>query len=127
VTTLACADYCGRLLPISVMLSSRVSLCHRTTWHGWRHQNSSMQWQPTRALALRLGDRQFASEVYTDLRDQAIRAPERWLDVQAEVRLSNAVERNAVGVHLFNVLAEWEYTTVPTHAVQRFACVSDPS
>jgi hypothetical protein len=79
----------------------------------------------TNALALRLGDRQFASEVYTDLRDQAIRAPERWHDVQVKVRLSTAVQRNTSGVPLFDVLVEWEYTTVPTHPVQRFACVSD--
>lgn len=79
----------------------------------------------TNALSLRLGDHQFASEIYADLRDQAIRAPERWHDAQVRVRLSTAVERGAGSAPLFDVLVEWEYTTVPTHPVQRFACVSD--
>jgi len=78
-------------------------------------------------LALRLGDRAFASELYADLRDQAIRAPERWQDVQVRARLSSALERSATGAPLFDVLVEWEYTVVPTHPVQRFACVSDRS
>ncbi|NHA01353.1 hypothetical protein G5V59_20020 [Nocardioides sp. W3-2-3] len=79
----------------------------------------------TNALALRLGDAQFAREIYTDLRDQAIRAPERWTDVSVSVRLSTAVERSTAGTPLFDVLVEWEYTTVPSHGVRRFACVSD--
>ncbi len=79
----------------------------------------------TNALALRLGDEQFASEIYTDVRDQAIRAPERWHDVEVNIRLSTAVETDTRGVRLFDVLVEWEYTTVPGHSVRRFACVSD--
>ena len=54
-------------------------------------------------MALRLGDEQFAREIYRDIRDQAIRAAERWYDVAVE----------------------WEYTTVPSSATRRFACVSD--
>ena len=76
-------------------------------------------------LGLRLGDPQFASELYADIRDQAIRAPERWYDVDIKVRLSTAVERGGLATPLFDVLVEWEYTTVPSHPVQRFACVSD--
>ncbi len=76
-------------------------------------------------LALRLGDRQLAEEIYTDLRDQAIRAPERWYDVDVSVRLSPAGERNSSRVPLFEVLIEWEYTVAPTHPTQRFACVSE--
>ncbi|MCW2784004.1 MAG: hypothetical protein JWP74_521 [Marmoricola sp.] len=79
----------------------------------------------TNVLSLRLGDRQFASELYADLRDLAIRSPERWHNVQVRVRLSTAVERSAKGAPLFDVLVEWEYTTIPTHPIQRFACVSD--
>jgi len=79
----------------------------------------------TTALSLRLGDRQFAEEVYAELRDQAIRAPERWYDVEVAIRLSTATERSTRGTPLFNVLVEWEYTTTPSHPVQRFACVSD--
>ena len=39
-------------------------------------------------MALRLGDEQFAREIYRDIRDQAIRAAERWYDVAVRVRLS---------------------------------------
>src|ERR1700722_19546035 len=34
----------------------------------------------TNSLALRLHDRQFASEIYNDIRDQAVSATERWHD-----------------------------------------------
>lgn len=77
------------------------------------------------ALSLRLGDDQFASEIYADVRDQAIRAPERWYDVEVDVRLSTAVERSATGTPRFDVLVTWEYTAVPSEHVARFACVSD--
>ena len=76
-------------------------------------------------MALRLGDEQFAREIYRDIRDQAIRAAERWYDVEARVRLSTAVERSTAGTPLLDVTVEWEYTTVPSGATRRFACVSD--
>lgn len=76
-------------------------------------------------MALRLGDEQFAREIYRDIRDQAIRAAERWYDVEVRVRLSSALERSTGGTPLFDVTVEWEYTTVPSHSVRRFACVSD--
>ncbi|MFH5207872.1 hypothetical protein ACHIPZ_06540 [Antrihabitans sp. NCIMB 15449] len=80
----------------------------------------------TNVLSLRLGDDQFAQEIYTDIRDQAIHTPERWYDVAVNVRLSTAVESGITGgPSLFDVLVEWEYTTTPSHAVARFACVSD--
>jgi hypothetical protein len=76
-------------------------------------------------MALRLGDAQFAREIYTDIREQAIRSAERWYDVEVRVRLSSALERSAGGTPLFDVTVEWEYTTVPSGIVRRFACVSD--
>ena len=76
-------------------------------------------------MAQRLGDEQFAREIYADIRDQAIRAAERWYDVEARVRLSTAVERSTAGTPLLDVTVEWEYTTVPSSATRRFACVSD--
>lgn len=79
----------------------------------------------TNAMALRLGDDQFARELYTEIRDQGIRAAERWHDVEVSVRLSTAVERSARGAPLFDITVEWQYTTVPSHSVRRFACVSD--
>lgn len=79
----------------------------------------------TNVLALRLGDRQFAGEIYTQVRDEAIRAPERWYDVDVSVRLLSMDKRDAAGVPLFSVSVQWEYTVTPSHPVQRFACVSD--
>jgi len=76
-------------------------------------------------LALRLGDRDFAEEVYEDVRDQAIRARERWYDVDVSIRLSGMDEDSATGAARFDVLISWEYTVTPSHPVQRFACVSD--
>ena len=76
-------------------------------------------------MAQRLGDEQFAREIYADIRDQAIRAAERWYDVEARVRLSTAVERSTAGTPLLDVTVEWEYTTVPIGSERRFACVSD--
>lgn len=79
----------------------------------------------TNVMSLRLGDAQFASEIYRDIRDQAIRAPERWHDVEVDLRLSTIVERSTKGAPLFDLTVQWEYTTVPSHTVRRFACVSD--
>lgn len=76
-------------------------------------------------MSLRLGDEQFAREIYRDIRDQAIHAAERWYDVEVRIRLSSALERSAAGTPLFDVVVEWEYTTVPSGPVRRFACVSD--
>ena len=76
-------------------------------------------------MAQRLGDAQFAREIYADIRDQAIRAAERWYDVEARVRLSTAVERSTAGTPLLDVTVEWEYTTVPSGNERRFTCVSD--
>ena len=76
-------------------------------------------------MALRLGDEQFAREIYRDIRDQAIRAAERWYDVAVRVRLSTAVERSTAGTPLLDVTVEWEYTTVPSGGERCFACVSD--
>lgn len=77
------------------------------------------------AMSLRLGDEQFAREIYADIRDQAVKAAERWHDVEVRIRLSKALERSTAGTPLFDVEVEWEYTTVPSGTVRRFACVSD--
>ncbi|MFV3116628.1 hypothetical protein [Gordonia amicalis] len=76
-------------------------------------------------MSLRLGDEQFAREIYSEIRDQAIRAAERWHDVEVRIRLSSALESSTGGAALFDVTVEWEYTTVPSGSVRRFACVSD--
>jgi hypothetical protein len=76
-------------------------------------------------MSLRLGDEQFAREIYRDIRDQAIQSAERWYDVEVRVRLSDAPGRTAGGTQLFDVVVEWEYSTLPSGPVRRFACVSD--
>lgn len=76
-------------------------------------------------MSLRLGDEQFAREIYSEIRDQAIRAAERWHNVEVRIRLSSALESSTSGAALFDVTVEWEYTTVPSGSVRRFACVSD--
>lgn len=77
------------------------------------------------ALALRLGDPTFAAEVYAEIRDQAIRARERWTDVDVKIRLSSIDERSTAGAPRFAVLVTWEYTVIPTSTIRRFACTSD--
>jgi hypothetical protein len=79
----------------------------------------------TNALALRLGDARFAAEIYADVRDQAIRAPERWYDVEVKIRLSAPADARPKDFPRFDVVVEWEYTVTPSHPFQRFACVSD--
>jgi hypothetical protein len=44
-----------------------------------------------RPLGLRLGDAALAHDAYTDIRNQVIRAPERWHDVSVSVELSLGV------------------------------------
>ncbi len=85
------------------------------------------------ALAARLGDTGFATEVYDDIRDQAVRAAERWHDLNVEIRLSplpmgrGSTAGAPSGSHtgLFSVTVRCEYTVVPRHATRHFVCVSD--
>lgn len=51
-------------------------------------------------MALRLGDEQFARELYSEIRDQGIRAAERWHDVDVRIRLSSALESSTKGAAL---------------------------
>lgn len=86
-------------------------------------------------LAARLGDHEFATEVYDDIRDQAVRAAERWHDAKISIHLSplpmgsgstaGAPETTALQDELFVVTVRWEYSVIPKHEVRRFACVSD--
>lgn len=76
-------------------------------------------------MALRLGDAEFARELYTEVRDHAISSAERWYDVEVSVRLSTIVERRTEGTSLFDVTVTWEYSTTPSGNVRRFVCTSD--
>lgn len=80
------------------------------------------------ALGLRLGDAALARDVYTDIRDQVIRAPERWHDVDVAVELTrwDGGPTSGRGA-MFVATLRWEYRVVPTSSTMRFACVSDPS
>lgn len=86
----------------------------------------------TNSLAMRLGNREFARELYTDIRDQAVRSVERWHDVKISVRLS-MLKRSAEGASPTTaadpsrlvVTIRHEYTTVPSSNVRRFVSLSD--
>lgn len=78
------------------------------------------------ALALRLGDDQLAHELYADLREQVLTAPERWHDVSVSVVLSPWPGGPATGKgSMFVATIRWEYRTMPTMGTMRFACVGD--
>ncbi|SDN38619.1 hypothetical protein [Geodermatophilus sp. DSM 45219] len=79
----------------------------------------------TNSLALRLGDAAFAQDIYTDIREQAIRATERWYDARISIWLSPEADPPAGRSPLFVTTVAWEYTVVPTTQVRRFACVDD--
>lgn len=80
------------------------------------------------ALGLRLDDSEFAREVYAELVENVIRAPERWHDVDVRIRLSSIDDgspNDPLGtVAAFAVTVTWEYSVIPSSPVQRFACTS---
>lgn len=77
------------------------------------------------SLTLRLGDVAFATEVYDDIRDQAIRAAERWHDVKVSIRLSMDRGATAESTAAFVATVRWEYSLIPQHQTRRFVAVSD--
>ncbi|TDD62054.1 hypothetical protein E1263_05435 [Kribbella antibiotica] len=77
------------------------------------------------SIGLRFGDRDFAREVYSDIRDQAIKAEERWYDAKVQIDIGVPSDPGPVRVPLFDVTVRWEYTVVPHHRFRRFAAVSD--
>lgn len=78
------------------------------------------------ALALRLEDKQLANELYADLRDQVLTAPERWHDVNISVALSPWEHGPTTGSgSMFVATIRWEYKTKPSMNTVRFACVAD--
>jgi hypothetical protein len=82
----------------------------------------------TNALGLRLGDEGLARDVYADLRDQVVGAPERWHDVDISVSLSPWEQGPATGRgSMFVATIRWEYRVTPANGTMRFACVSDLS
>jgi len=76
----------------------------------------------TNSLALRLHDPQFAAEIYTDIRDQAVGPSERWHDASLSIDLSPTEKADDT---YFAVTVRWEYTTIPIHPQRRFVSLSD--
>lgn len=76
------------------------------------------------SLALRLGDKQFAREVFTDIRDQAINSTERWHNAHLDINLA-PLPHEPGAARTFEVTVRWEYTTTPEHAERRFVCLSN--
>jgi hypothetical protein len=88
--------------------------------------NDTLDRIATNALGLRLDDQALAGEVYADLRNQVIRTPERWHNVDISVSLSPWETGPTTGRgSMFVATIRWEYRVVPTSATMRFACVSD--
>lgn len=72
-------------------------------------------------LQARLGDCELAHDLYEDLLQQVISAPERWRDVAVTVDVTPSDSEES----MFTAVVRWEYRVVPGSAVLRFACVSD--
>lgn len=85
------------------------------------------------SLAMRLKDKDFARELYTDIRDQAVKSVERWHDVKIAIRLSAleqqqdrpAPQASSPAPTPMVITVRHEYTTVPSSRIRRFVSVSD--
>ena len=78
------------------------------------------------SLAARIHDRELAHDVYADLRDQIVRAKERWYDVRVSAVLSPWEHGPESGEgSMFVATVKWEFRVTPANPVLRFACVSD--
>lgn len=78
------------------------------------------------ALGLRLGDANLAADVYADVRDQVVQAPERWHDADIDVSLGLWPDGPTTGRgSMFVATIRWQYKVVPANSTVRFACVSD--
>ncbi|WP_174186468.1 hypothetical protein [Nocardia barduliensis] len=80
------------------------------------------------SLAMRLKDKEFARELYADIRDQAVQSVERWHDVKLAVRMNSVpatTMAKSTDASQLIVTIRQEYTTVPSGSVRRFVSVSD--
>lgn len=76
------------------------------------------------SLAKQLGDRAFATDLYNDLKIQALRSKERWSDLRISAALSPK-RSNDVSVPFFVATFRYDYRVTKPGPVMRFACVSD--
>ncbi|MGN2635069.1 hypothetical protein ACTD5D_02510 [Nocardia takedensis] len=81
---------------------------------------------------MRLDDREFARELYADIRDQAVRSVERWHDAKISIRLSTlnrstngAARSSTTDPSRLVITVRHEYTSVPSSHLRRFVSVSD--
>jgi hypothetical protein len=78
------------------------------------------------SLAVRLGDEALAADVYADLHQQVVRAPERRYDARTSVTLTSWTDGPDRGRgSMFVATISWEYRVTPVTARRRFVCVSD--
>lgn len=78
-------------------------------------------------LAVVLRDRELAAEIFSDVQQQVLAAPERWRNVAATVDLSPWDGGPVTGVGaMFVATVRWEYKVVPSLSELRCVAVSDP-
>jgi hypothetical protein len=78
------------------------------------------------SLATQLGNREFAAEVYDDLKSQVIQAGERWENLRVAIDLSQWDRgTSSARTPMFVAMIRWEYSGIPTVNTRRFSCVSD--
>lgn len=77
------------------------------------------------ALGLRLGDDALAQEVYTDVRNQVIRVPERWRDLRISVHLAPEKKPTEPSRPMFVATVRREYRVRPAGPILRFASTGD--
>jgi len=77
-------------------------------------------------LGIQLGDEAMAHDLYTDLREQIIRQPERRYDMDLSIALAPWSDGPACGDGaMFVATVRTAYRVIPVQPVMRFACVSD--
>ena len=79
----------------------------------------------TNGMAIRLGDADFAREIYADVRQQAVAVPERLHDARILIRLSR--DAGALKRHrpFYVATIRWEFRLTPVYTTRRFVCLSD--
>jgi len=76
-------------------------------------------------IGLRLKDPKLAVDLYTDLRDQVIRAPERWRDLRVSVHLTPEARSASSRRPMFVATLRWEYRVHPASPAMRFTSTGD--
>lgn len=79
----------------------------------------------TNGLAIRLGDADFAADVYRNLKELAIDVPERLYDARISIRLSMDRGTAKGRAPLLVTTVRWEFEVIPKYATRRFLCLSD--